>query len=121
MPMLEAAEAVLVRQGTLGGMHVVEEEARRRGRVLLPMELAGVARVHQPMLEMYRLLTGFVETNPAAIWHHAVGLYGPRCPQCDKPLRTPEARFCAACGFGQEEVTHESLPLAQRRPDLFVR
>jgi len=119
MPMLETAEAALVRQARLGGMQVVEEEARRRGRVLIPMQLEGTARFGQPMLEMYRLLTGFVETNPNAVLHHEVDQYGPPCPQCHKPLRTAEARFCAACGFGQDDIKADARPLVQRRPALF--
>jgi predicted amidophosphoribosyltransferase len=71
------------------------------------------------MLEMYRLLTGFIETNPNAVWHHEVDQYGPPCPNCHKPLRTSEARFCAACGFGQEAVKTDSLPLTQYHPELF--
>ena len=117
--MLETAEATLVRQAHLGGMPVVEAEAHRRGHVLIPMQLEGTARFRQPMLEMYRLLTGFVETNPNAVLHHEVDQYGPPCPSCHKPLRTTEARFCAACGFGQEDVTAGTLPLVQRRPELF--
>ena len=118
--MLEPEEVVLVRKARFGGMRFVEEEAKRRGRLLLPIETESVYQTLQPMLEMYRLLTGFAETNPNAIMHHEVEQYGPACPQCTKPLRTPEARFCAACGFGQEDVTASSLPLPQRRPELFT-
>ena len=50
------------------------------------------------MLDEYNQITGFGETNPDAIWHHRASLYGPPCHLCGKPLRTPEARFCAACG-----------------------
>lgn len=121
MPMLETAEAELVHQAHVRGMQVVEDEYRRRGRVFHPMQLEGaMEKLRQPMVEMYRLLTGFVETNPNAILHHNVDQYGPPCPQCHKPLRTPEARFCAACGFGQEDVKADSLPLVQRRPSLFA-
>ena len=102
--MLEPAEAELVHRAHTGGMRVVEEEARRRGRILIPMQLDGVARHRQPLLEMYRLLTGFVETNPSAVLHHEVAQYGPPCPRCHKPLRTPLARFCAACGFDKPAV-----------------
>jgi hypothetical protein len=119
MPMLEPAEALLVQKAKVMGMRVVEEEARHRGRLLLPMQVDGVARLRQPMLEMYRLLTGFVETNPNAVLHHEVAQYGPPCPRCTKPLRTPMARFCAACSFGQDDVTTDSLPLQLRRPELF--
>jgi hypothetical protein len=46
----------------------------------------------------YRELTGFDETNANAIWHHRASLYGAPCKTCGKPLRTPKASFCAACG-----------------------
>lgn len=46
----------------------------------------------------YLRLTGFDESNHNAIMHHAVELYGPACRSCGKPLRTPAARQCAACG-----------------------
>jgi hypothetical protein len=49
-------------------------------------------------LNKYRELTGFDETNVNALWHHRRSLYGPPCAACGKPLRTPRARFCAACG-----------------------
>lgn len=52
----------------------------------------------RPMLELYHELTGFEETNANAILHHRLALYGPACAHCGKPLRTPRARFCAACG-----------------------
>jgi len=53
------------------------------------------------LLDYYRKLTGEKEKNPNAIMHHRVRDYGPDCPECKKPLRTPIARFCAACGFGK--------------------
>ena len=84
--MLERDEAALVRSAHVGGIRIVEDEARRRGRMLIPLQLEGTARIRQPMLEMYRLLTGFVETNPNAVLHHEVEQYGPSCPSCCKPL-----------------------------------
>lgn len=118
--MLEPEEALLVYRAQQGGMAVVEEEAQRRGQPLIPMQLTGVKKRFQPLLEMYRLLTGFEETNPNAVFHHEVAQYGPPCPQCRKPLRTPQARFCAACGLGQEDVAADTPPLVQRRPELFA-
>lgn len=49
-------------------------------------------------LAFYNTLTGFNETNGLALWHHRLSLYGPPCAHCGKPLRTPRARLCAACG-----------------------
>jgi hypothetical protein len=48
-------------------------------------------------LERYFELTGFRETNIAALFHHRLALYGPPCQTCGKPLRTPRARWCAVC------------------------
>lgn len=52
----------------------------------------------QAALAMYESMTGFKETNPNALFHHRLSLYGPPCPSCGKPLRTPAANSCAACG-----------------------
>ena len=49
-------------------------------------------------LDLYERLTGYRETNPLALWHHRASLYGPPCSNCGKPLRTPPAKLCAACG-----------------------
>jgi hypothetical protein len=49
-------------------------------------------------LDFYCAMTGMRETNVAAIWHHRLSLYGPPCQSCGKPLRTPRAKLCAACG-----------------------
>jgi hypothetical protein len=49
-------------------------------------------------LELYSAITGFRETNPNALWHHRASQFGPPCRVCGKPLRTPRAKLCAACG-----------------------
>ena len=52
----------------------------------------------QKALALYLDMTGFRETNVNAIWHHRTSDYGPPCVACGKPLRTPQASFCPACG-----------------------
>jgi hypothetical protein len=49
-------------------------------------------------LQRYFEITGFRETNVNALWHHRLALLGPLCSACGKPLRTPRAKMCAACG-----------------------
>jgi hypothetical protein len=56
-------------------------------------------RFYSPVLREYERITGFHETNPNAVRHHRLSLYGPPCSKCAKPLRTPRATFCAACGY----------------------
>lgn len=50
------------------------------------------------VLERYFDITGFEETNANAVFHHVIAQHGPPCSNCGKPLRTPLARWCAACG-----------------------
>ena len=49
-------------------------------------------------LAVYREITGFAETNPNALYHHRISDHGPECKACGKPLRSPKAKLCAACG-----------------------
>lgn len=51
----------------------------------------------QRALSVYAQITGLKETNTNALYHHRISLYGPPCHACGKPLRTPQARYCAMC------------------------
>ncbi len=51
-----------------------------------------------PFLAEYERITGYHATNFNAVWHHRLSLLGDPCVNCGKPLRSPRARFCAACG-----------------------
>jgi len=60
-------------------------------------------RKHSPenfrkLLDYYKDLTGYEETNHNAIMHHFIDLYGPDCENCGKPYRTKTANFCSKCG-----------------------
>ena len=54
---------------------------------------------YRPVLEEYRRITGHQHaTAPEHLMHHRISIYGPLCSHCGKPLRTPRATYCAACG-----------------------
>ena len=55
-------------------------------------------------LDVYEEITGFRETNFDVLYHHRLNLYGPPCGQCGKPLRTPQARYCAVCDWVRPEI-----------------
>ncbi|MCC4589940.1 hypothetical protein LL974_02195 [Xanthomonas campestris pv. cannae] len=72
------------------------KELRRQNGISLHEALA--MPYGQRARQLYHALTGRTETNPAVIWHHRLSIYGPPCHVCGKPLRTPRAKLCAACG-----------------------
>jgi hypothetical protein len=49
-------------------------------------------------LALFERLTGEKAGSVEPLWHHRASLYGPPCGACGKPLRTPRANLCAACG-----------------------
>ena len=52
----------------------------------------------QGALERYHRLTGYREASIETLWHHRLSKLGPPCRACGRPLRTPAAKLCAACG-----------------------
>jgi hypothetical protein len=103
IPMLEPDEAERVFGLQNRGLATLDPESFRR----IKEEFAGdpdglqrrleFEREYGGMLREYKRTTGFPETNPQALDHHQVSLYGPPCEYCGKPLRTPEAKICGAC------------------------
>jgi hypothetical protein len=56
-------------------------------------------RFYGPVVREYERVTGVHGTHYTEVYHHRLSLYGPPCSSCGKPLRTPTAKFCAACGY----------------------
>ncbi len=81
--MLEGDETKIASELYTEGFKTIEHDRQKRFKKLL---------------DYYNDLTGFGETEPNAIIHHFVDLYGPDCEKCGKPYRTVKAKFCAACG-----------------------
>jgi hypothetical protein len=96
LPMLDEAEWAQLAPLLQVAIPEFMEEHRRTGVSLGEAQATGV--LGGRALALYRDLTGFEETNLNALWHHRISLYGPPCTHCGKPLRTPRAKLCAACG-----------------------
>ena len=53
---------------------------------------------YKALIDYYKEITGWDETEPNAIMHHRIEQYGSLCENCGKPYRIPLASFCAGCG-----------------------
>src|SRR5262245_25841615 len=56
------------------------------------------ARLMKPVLLEYRRLTETETADEGHLLKHRLSLYGATCAKCGLPLRTPAAKYCAACG-----------------------
>lgn len=61
-------------------------------------ELSSLEDPFTQVREAYAEMTGVAGMHHNAILHHRIALYGEPCDACGKPLRSPKATFCAACG-----------------------
>lgn len=95
MPMLDEEEFKIVNELYGQGFSAIKEF---RQKYNLSLENCPIDERFRPMREKYKEITGFEETNHLAILHHRISIYGDPCEKCGKPLRTPQANFCAACG-----------------------
>jgi hypothetical protein len=96
LPMLDEVEWAQLVPLLKAAIPEFMEEHRRAGIGLDEAQRIGV--LGRRALGRYRELTGFEETSLNALWHHRLSLYGPPCGHCGKPLRTPRAKLCLACG-----------------------
>ncbi len=95
VPMLDEEEYKTVSELYRQGFSFTKEF---RQKYNLPLENCSIDERFRPVREKYKEMTGFTETNHNAIMHHRISIYGEPCESCRKPLRTPQANFCAACG-----------------------
>ena len=93
--MLDEAEFEVVREAHTRGIEAVKDYRQRNGAALSETPIADL---HQPVQEAYERLTGATGFDADHILKHRLSIYGPPCATCGRPLRTPQAKLCAACG-----------------------
>jgi hypothetical protein len=103
MPMLDEVEYLEVFRLYGEGMSATKEFRQRWG---IPLEGMQSEIRFKPLLDRYEQMTGMRETNPNAVMHHRLLLYGPSCHRCGKPLRTPKARICGSCMAPRTEAAN---------------
>jgi hypothetical protein len=64
----------------------------------VPLASAGTHERFRPLREWYEQLTGAAGCDGNEIMHHRLSDLGSPCRVCGKPLRSPRAKLCAACG-----------------------
>ncbi|MGB6719917.1 MAG: hypothetical protein WBE72_03915 [Terracidiphilus sp.] len=99
--MLDEAEFAEIWALLRDGLKGTKEFRKRHG---VPVQDALTQELYSPLLQCYERLTGVKETNPNAVLHHRISLYGPPCKKCGKPLRSPRARLCGSCMFPVERA-----------------
>lgn len=117
--MLEAHEWQVIAQAAGAGQayRAVYEEARSlAGGRAVPECRTRYDPAGDYLRVGYELFTGIPESDTRRAAHHRLGLYGPACGNCGKPLRTPVARVCAACGAPRPGFVGENESLACRYP-----
>ena len=108
MPMLDEDEFRIIDDLYAGCMRATKEFREQHN---IPLEGVPVHARFAPVRKAYEDLTGMADCHENAIMHHRISIYGPPCVRCGKPLRTPRAKFCAACG---EHVKGERGDVADR-------
>ena len=95
MPMLDEDEYKVVAELYSEGIRATKEFRQKHN---LPLEKCSLEESFLPVLRKYQEITGFEETVANAVMHHRISLYGSPCKRCGKPLRSPKAALCGACG-----------------------
>jgi hypothetical protein len=93
--MLDEAEYEVVREAHTRGIEAIKDYRQRND---VTLQETPVEELHRPVREAYERLTGAMGFDADHILKHRLSLYGPPCSVCGKPLRTPQAKLCAACG-----------------------
>jgi hypothetical protein len=89
--MLDEAEFKIVDSLYSAAMKATEEFRQQHH---LPSDRLSIDDRFRPCRDAYERLTGYHDMHENAIMHHRLSLYGPPCPNCGKPFRTPRSTRC---------------------------
>ncbi|MFO1076405.1 MAG: hypothetical protein U1E73_01620 [Planctomycetota bacterium] len=84
-----------------GGIRAIKRYREDTGAALADVPTRDL---YSSMLSEHQRIAGHAEVRPQDVWHHRRSMHGPPCQRCGKPLRTPEAKQCAACGLVVDAV-----------------
>jgi hypothetical protein len=99
VPMLDEEEFSIVEPLYFRAVKSIKEHCRDHN---LGGQASLIQEQYRPVLEAFRRITGREHVGrPSDLLHHRIAKYGPPCVECDRPLRTPRATYCAACGAGR--------------------
>jgi len=101
LPMLDEEEWARMAPLLYGAIENIQRYRQQHG---VTLSLVPIPLMYWAASEMYASLCGEAPVDPEALWHHRLSDYGPPCTHCGKPLRTPRAKLCAACGRDREPL-----------------
>ena len=78
------------------GLNSIKRERQETGKRLSEVD---IPLHYTAAFDYYENLTGYREIDHNNLWHHRISIYGPPCPNCGVPLRTPQATYCPKCGW----------------------
>jgi hypothetical protein len=93
--MLEESEYAALRLQHGRALEAVKGFRERTGA---PLDHPRIRELWKPVHTLFAQFTGVDDLGIDEMMHHRLAAYGPACHECGKPLRTPEAQMCAACG-----------------------
>jgi hypothetical protein len=96
LPMLNEEEWAILEPLLLTSIENIQRYRRQHD---VPLAAVPIPEMYWAALSTFQKMTEIREIDPQALWHHRLSLYGPPCAHCGKPLRTPHAKLCAACGM----------------------
>ena len=100
VPMLDEQEFAVIEALYFRALRSINDRAHDH-----PADGDFMLEQYRPVLETHHQMTGWDKPiDPHSILHHRIQMYGPPCSSCGKPLRTPRAKYCAACGSDRTDM-----------------